>query len=258
MSAQRDEAASTPSVSICIANFNGEHLLDACLESIYAQTLESPVEIIVHDDASSDASLAVLESRHPRVEVIASEENVGFCMANNRMARRARGRFLLLLNNDATLRPDALEVLVASMEGQPELSILSLPQYDQETGGLVDRGVRLDMFHTPIPTRQPGRTDLAYVQGACLFIRRSAWMALGGFPEWMVSNVEDTYLCLLARLRGSLSGAAIFIDRERASAVIVSSTENCERAIGGAFSASATGRASYWFVRPAGRPGPGS
>lgn len=210
MNTDRERGAPDPLVSVCIANFNGEQLLDQCLESVYAQTLPYPVEIIVHDDASSDASLAVLRSRHPRVEVIESSKNVGYCLANNRMALRARGRFLLLLNNDATLRPDALEVLVDAAGGQPELTVLSLPQYDPESGALVDRGVRLDVFHTPMPSRLPGRDNLAYVQGACLFIGRSAWMALGGFPEWMVSNVEDTYLCLLARLKG---GAVSVVER---------------------------------------------
>lgn len=202
MSAEDALGTQTPLVSICIANFNGEQLLDECLESVYAQTLKAPVEILVHDDASSDGSLGVLRSRHASVEVIESKQNVGYCLSNNRMAERASGEFLLLLNNDATLQPDALEVLVESAKAGPALCILTLPQYDRQSGCLVDRGVRLDFLYTPVPNREVGCKRLAYVQGACLFLRRSAWTRLGGFPAWMVSNVEDTYLCLLARLKG--------------------------------------------------------
>ena len=95
-----------PLCSICIANFNGENLLVDCIESVLAQQGEIPVEILVHDDASTDTSVALLRERYPDVILIESTENVGFCIANNRLAERARGRYLLLLNNDAALAPD--------------------------------------------------------------------------------------------------------------------------------------------------------
>gem|GEM_PF-3707662 len=81
-----------------------------------AQAFAAEVEIIVHDDASTNASAAHIRTHHPDVRLIESAENVGFCIANNRMAAAARGRYLLLLNNDATLLPDALETLRAEAE----------------------------------------------------------------------------------------------------------------------------------------------
>lgn len=206
MTLDADRSADCPLVSVCVANFNGEHLLDECLSSVYAQTLGAPVEILVHDDASRDRSLEVLRERHPRVGVIESGQNLGYCMSNNRLVERARGKYILLLNNDATLRPDALEALVQAAEVEPELSILTLPQYDRTTGRLVDRGVRLDFLYTPVPNQEVSCRRIAYVQGACMFLRRHSWERLGGFPGWMESNAEDTYLCLLARLRGGVIG----------------------------------------------------
>lgn len=206
MTSAPGDSTEEPLVSVCVANFNGEHLLDECLASIYAQTLGAPVEILVHDDASSDGSLEVLRERHPLVRVIESRVNVGYCVSNNRMADLARGKYLLLLNNDATLHPEALECLVQAAGTKPELSILTLTQYDRTSGKLVDRGVRLDFMYTPVPNQTIACERIAYVQGACMFLRRSAWERLGGFPEWMVSNAEDTYLCLLARLKGGVIG----------------------------------------------------
>lgn len=195
-------AAAHPRVSVCIANFNGEALLSECLDSVLAQDTDALVEIIVHDDASRDGSLALLQSRYPSVYVLASPENVGFCIGNNRMVARARGEFVLLLNNDAALASDAIRCLLREAESIDAPAILTLPQHDWETDALVDRGCFLDPFCNPIPNLDPARDDVAYVIGACLWCPRETWHSLGGFPEWMESIGEDLYLCGLARLRG--------------------------------------------------------
>ncbi len=191
-----------PRVSVCIANYDGEALLPTCLDSVLAQQTHAAIEILVHDDASHDGSLALLQARYPQVHVLASTENVGFCVGNNRIVARARGDYVLLLNNDAALAPDAIGRLLemAELTGRP--AILTLPQLDWETNALVDRGCLLDPFFNPIPNVDPTRDDVAYVIGACLWCPREAWHALGGFPEWMESIGEDLYLCNLARLRG--------------------------------------------------------
>lgn len=190
-----------PLISICIANYNGELLLADCIDSVLAQYGDFEVEVIVHDDASSDDSLAVL-SGYPQVRLIASDRNVGFCVANNRMVEQACGRYVLLLNNDAELFPDAIATLLyeASLPGPSK--ILSLPQYDWESGKLVDRGCLLDPFHVPVPNLDPRRRHVAYVIGACLWVAREDWLRLGGFPEWMGSIGEDLFLCARARLFG--------------------------------------------------------
>jgi glycosyltransferase involved in cell wall biosynthesis len=190
-----------PVCSVCIANYNGAHMLAECLDSVLAQEIDAPVEIIVHDDASSDDSVAFLREHYPQVEVLASSENVGFCIANNRMVAQARGEYLLLLNNDAALHADALRTLLAAVQGHASPGIYTLPQYDWQSGELVDRGCLLDPFYNPVPNLDPARRDVAYVIGACLFTSRALWNELGGFPEWMGSIAEDIYLCCIARLR---------------------------------------------------------
>lgn len=197
-----------PLVSVCIANYNGEALLDECIQSVLAQDFDRGVEILVHDDASTDASLRLLEERYGDVIVIPSVENVGYCVSNNRLVARASGEYVLLLNNDAALRVDALRALMLAAGERDVPFVLTLPQYDQRTGALVDLGVRLDLLHTPVANRNVDCDRLAYVQGACLFMRRDAWLELGGFPEWMQSNVEDTYLCTRVRLVGGWIGVA--------------------------------------------------
>lgn len=192
----------TPICSICIANYNGASLLPDCLDSVLNQQGEHCIEIIVHDDASTDDSLALLRQRYPQVEVIASQQNVGFCISNNRMVAHARGKYILLLNNDAALYPDALSTLLEAAQKQIPGGILTLPQYDWISGVLVDRGCMLDPFCNPIPNLDPLQHHVAYVIGACMFLSRTVWNNLGGMPEWFGSIAEDMYLCGAARLRG--------------------------------------------------------
>ena len=191
-----------PVVSICIANYNGIDLIDACIESVRAQDCDFPFEIIVHDDASADGSAAHIRSRHPDAKLIKSTENVGFCVANNRMAAIAQGTYLLLLNNDAELEPGALSALHAEASRLDCPAILTLPQFALDSGELVDRGCLLDPFFNPIPNLDPGRADVAMVIGACLWIPTTLWRELGGFPDWFGSIAEDMYLCCRARLAG--------------------------------------------------------
>lgn len=192
----------TPIVSVCIANYNGIHIIDECIESVRHQDFALPVEIIVHDDASTDGSADHIRNRHPDVQLIEGKQNVGFCVANNRMAAVARGEYLLLLNNDATLMPDALITLYRAALSAGRPAILGLPQYDAETGELLDNGSLLDPFLNPVPNRDLGRHEVGMTMGACLWIPKRLWDELGGFPEWFGSIGEDLYLCCCARLLG--------------------------------------------------------
>lgn len=191
-----------PICSVCIANYNGAAILASCLESVFAQGVASDIEVIVHDDTSTDDSVSLLRRHYPQIELLVSSENVGFCVSNNRMVAHARGKYVLLLNNDAALCPDALASLIKTAQASDRPSILTLPQYDWESGTLVDRGCLLDPFCNPIPNLDPKQDQVAYVIGACMFLPRAVWNDLGGLPEWFGSIAEDLYLCGLARLRG--------------------------------------------------------
>lgn len=195
-------SAGATTCSVCIANFNGMDLIDACIASVKSQECGFPIEIIVHDDASTDGSAAYIAARYPDVRLIESRQNVGFCIANNRMAAAALGEYLLLLNNDAALLPGALAALMQEAVRLQRPAILTLPQYDGESGELLDIGSLLDPFFNAVPNRDPMRNDVGMVAGACLWIPKSLWNELGGFPEWFGSIGEDLFLCCATRLAG--------------------------------------------------------
>jgi GT2 family glycosyltransferase len=191
-----------PTVSVCIANYNGQGMIDDCIASVLAQGCEFTVEIIIHDDASTDGSAQYIRATYAQAILIESTDNVGFCVANNRMAAIARGKYLLLLNNDAALYPDALQTLLDEARCLGKPAILTLPQFDATSGTLVDRGCLLDPFFNPVPNLNAECQDVAMVIGACLWTPKALWDELDGFPPWFVSIGEDMYLCCRARLAG--------------------------------------------------------
>jgi GT2 family glycosyltransferase len=191
-----------PLVSICIPNYNGAEYIEQCIRSVLEQERDYEIEIILHDDASTDESLQIIRAQFPQVEVLASKENVGFCISNNRMVAHARGKYVLLLNNDAALRPGSLKAFRDYAATQPIQGILGLPQYTLYDGSLVDRGYEFDLFMNPIPVFAEGPTEVSTVTGACLWIPRKVWDEIGGFPDWFESVAEDIYLCHAALLLG--------------------------------------------------------
>lgn len=194
--------ATSPLVSICIPNYNGADYIGQCLRSVLAQERDYEIEIILHDDASTDNSLDIVRTQFPQVEVVASKDNVGFCISNNRMVAHSRGEYILLLNNDAVLRAGSLKAFRGYAATQTTPGILGLPQYTLYDGSLVDRGYEFDLFMNPIPVFAEGPTEVSTVTGACLWIPRKIWDDVGGFPDWFESVAEDIYLCHAARLLG--------------------------------------------------------
>lgn len=191
-----------PVCSVCIANFNGRDVIRSCIDSILGQDCRFPVEIIVHDDASTDDSVALIRENYPFIRLLESGENVGYCVSNNRMAAVATGKYLLFLNNDASLFPDAIRALKAYSASMGDSAILGLPQYEMQSHALIDRGTLLNVFLYPFPNNNIRRRDVGMVIGACLWIPKTLWNELGGFPDYFYSLAEDLYLCLLSRLWG--------------------------------------------------------
>ena len=109
---QQDE----PIVSIILVLFNRAELTFRCLRSLGACSV--PIEIVIVDNGSSDGTSALLDAVENAV-VIRKDANEGFAHGVNAGAARARGKDLLLLNNDAELLPGSLEAAVATAESAP-------------------------------------------------------------------------------------------------------------------------------------------
>ncbi|MBS7526599.1 glycosyltransferase family 2 protein [Fusibacter paucivorans] len=96
-------------LSIIIVHYKTLKMTSETIRSIQNSKLSSTYEIIVVDNASNDGSVAQLRSEFPEVDFIENDQNDGFAKANNIGIRKAKGEYILLLNSDIALAPDALE-----------------------------------------------------------------------------------------------------------------------------------------------------
>ncbi len=114
-------------LSIVIVNYNTKQLLDDCLASLFAaESPEGGLEIIVVDNASADGSQAMVKEKYPSVVLIESDENLGFSKANNRGTAVATGEYVLFLNSDTRVAPDALAKPVNYLKQNPKAGALTV------------------------------------------------------------------------------------------------------------------------------------
>lgn len=108
-----------PKLSVVIVNYNTRDYLLACLESL-DHTTDVDIEIIVVDNASSDGSVDMVQSRFPAVNLIANTENQWFCGGNNIGIDASYGQYVLLLNPDTIVESGALAKMVNFLDASPE------------------------------------------------------------------------------------------------------------------------------------------
>ena len=113
--------------AVIVLNYNGKHLLPACLDSLALQQ-NADIEVIIVDNNSSDGSAAFVAEKYPKVKFLALDKNYGFSGANNFALRDALARgfdFVLLLNNDTFADPQMVAEMIAMMETDPRIAVVS-------------------------------------------------------------------------------------------------------------------------------------
>ena len=109
-----------PLVSILITTFNSAATLAACLDSLGKQDYPR-CELIIVDNASTDATREMLRGTPAGAQVILNPQNVGFAAGQNQAIRKSRGQWLLSLNPDVVLQPSFISHLLAAAESQPNV-----------------------------------------------------------------------------------------------------------------------------------------
>ena len=204
-------AGSTPDVSIILPVYNNLKLTIECLLSIAEHTDPSvSYEVIVADDASSDATAAVMGTV-ANLRLARNPENLGFLRNCNRALDLARGRYLLFLNNDAQVTQGWLKVLLDTFAQYPRAGavgprLLYPGGQLQEAGGALRPDGGADMVglnEDPAQPRYSYARRVDYVSGACLMAPAPLIRELGGFAdEYAPCYCEDTDLCLRLQEKG--------------------------------------------------------
>lgn len=198
-------------VSVVIVNFNGAAHLDDCLPSLAAQTYRD-FEVLFVDNGSSDGSISRAEALLPGVRCISLATNTGFAAGNNVGIRAARGRYLVLLNNDTQADPRFLEELVRSADNGPRVGMVGpkiLNFFDRGTidsvGGLVltPDGIGQGRGRGQ---RDCGQYDslenILLPSGCAALYRREMLDEVGLLDERFFAYCEDTDLGLRCRWAG--------------------------------------------------------
>ena len=210
----------TASVDIIIVNYNTREDLAACLASLTQAWPACVAQVIVVDNASTDGSVAMVNSRWPAIRTIALTQNLGFGAANNVAMRQSQAPFVLLLNSDTIVPAGAIDTLLARLEasgsaaagpklvdgaGRPEVSFGSM--LTPWTEFIQRRRVRMASQATARAMRQvelliARERFVDWVSGACLLLRRADAEAAGFFDERYFMYEEDVDLCAAIRSRG--------------------------------------------------------
>ena len=113
-------------VSVIIVNFNGKEFLQRCLPSVFEINFpKSKYEVIVVDNDSKDMSVNYINKHFPDVVLIQSEKNLGFSGGNNLGATYAKGKYIVLLNNDTVVDKNWLKYLVDHIESDENIAAVN-------------------------------------------------------------------------------------------------------------------------------------
>ena len=208
-------------LSIITVGYNSRKEIEALLASLATPAPRTSHEIVVVDNASNDGTAGYVRDQWPGVRLVASETNVGFARANNLGVRHTTGELVLLLNPDTVVPPGAVDRLVRALDDHPDRAVVGPRIVDGSGRAELSFGAMMSPWAelrqkllvrgndrgvpplTALVDRMTRRSrDVDWVSGACLLIRRSDFVAVGGFDERFFMYAEDVDLCAAVRARG--------------------------------------------------------
>jgi GT2 family glycosyltransferase len=198
-----------PSVTVIIVAYQAGEFLQRCINALAAQSF-ADFEAVIADNASSDGSVANLRLPDSRFVVQSMGGNLGFAVANNRVALASKAEFLALLNPDTEAEPDWLAELVAAARGHPHAASIGSLQLrlddPQVLDGLGDvwhaAGVAWRSGEGRPRSFDPGDGEIFGPCAAAALYRREAFVAVGAFEERFFCYSEDVDLAVRLRLAG--------------------------------------------------------
>ena len=206
-------------VGAVVVNYNAGDALVRCVSSLRGAGI---VDVVVVDNGSTDASIALLQARDPSSRVVRSPRNGGYGAGANLGARGTARELLFISNPDLVVEPEAIERLTAALDADPGAAAAgpmllepdgsvypsgrSFPGLGDALGhgfvGLFWRGNPWTRRYRLLGDDQHRAREADWVSGAGFLVRRDAFQAVGGFDEAYFMYVEDVDLCWRLRRAG--------------------------------------------------------
>lgn len=182
-------------LSVIVVSYNTKDLLEQTIESVVKTTSNINYEIIVSDNDSTDGSPEMVKAKFPKVRLIENKANWGFSKGNNIAIKKAKGRYILLLNSDTVVKKDCLEKSLRYMDGHKDVGVLGckvvLPS------GELDHACKRG-FPTP-------EASLYYMLGFHKFFPRNP-----KYGAYLASHIRDDQVAEV----DALMGAFMMLPRE--------------------------------------------
>jgi len=196
-------------LTISIVTANNKQLILGCLRSIYETTRKLDFEIYVVINDSSDDSENAIRAAYPDVNLIVNNKKLGFTHNHNMVMREAKGKYILVLNDDTIILDGALEKMVDFMDGSPLTGVLGckILNLDRSLQWSCGRSIshkieyfRSGMLRTLLPFFVKDKfyfktMEVSWVTGACLLARADAVRTVGYFDENIIIYFEDGDWC---------------------------------------------------------------
>lgn len=210
-------------LSILIINYDSFKLLENCLSSLYRQTNDINIEVIVIDNNSSEGNIDDVVSDFDEIILIKNKVNKGFGAANNQGLKIARGKYVLFLNNDTLLLENSLKKVFDFAESLNENSIIGCKLLNEDKSlqhsafdfpslcnvftsnfflyALFPKNKFFNKYHQ-MNNRINKTTEVDVVTGAFLFGCTKEIREISGFDERFFFYNEETDLCYRFKLNG--------------------------------------------------------
>lgn len=205
-------------VSIVIVTWNVKGFLKKCLDSVYKETKDIQIEVIVVDNASTDGTSEMVKDEFPQIRLITTEKNLGYTKANNLAIRTILNKgpsdFFLLLNSDTVFQNNAIDQMASYLINNPDVGAVSpaliLPDGKFQTGtaGFLPTAWTGFTYFSFIFKLFPKKTKSFFIEpsyflkkrnivsvdwmsGACLMLRRETIEKTGLMDEKYFIYADD-------------------------------------------------------------------
>jgi GT2 family glycosyltransferase len=203
----RQEVA--PLATVIVIGLREAPMLMACLDSIALNAGDVAYEVIIVLNDPTPERSAEIQSGVSGARVFSFRANLGFGRAINFAAERARGQYIVLLNDDCVVTRGWLEWLVETEQRRPRCAIVGSTNLHpdgtlQEAGSVVwSDGTTSCIGEGLAPEQMRFERRVDYISGGSLLINKRVWDELGGFDDaYYPAYYEDVDLCLRAAEAG--------------------------------------------------------
>lgn len=201
-------------IAVVILNWNGKELLQKFLPAVVQNSNQAQIYVI--DNASTDDSVAFLQTNFPEVHLIQNQQNLGYAGGYNQGLKQVKEPIYCLINSDVLVTENWLAPILKLLGEQPEIGIVQPKildykrrnyfEYAGAAGGFIDaygfpfcRGRVFDTIE-----KDEGQyndiTPVFWASGACFFVRKSVFEQLNGFDTLFFAHQEEIDFCWRAHI----------------------------------------------------------